>query len=243
MYNYNLICADTDSFTICKPDGSIFSKEETDRLTIELNSLYPERINWEFEFNYPKMIVLKSKNYIMIDQKGKRKIKGSALKSATLEPIFKQFLNEMLDIIIEIVNIEERDKKLVDIYNRYVIMIDDIEDIKPWAKKQTLSKTTFDSERANETKVIDAIKGKEYGVGDKVYLITSVRMIPTGEVYKVGKNKGQPKMKKEPYLTLLEDYKGDYDKSTYYSKLYATAQRFETILDTKIMFPKHKEKL
>ena len=240
MHNFTLVCADTDSFTVCKPDGSPFSKEETDRLTQELSDIFPERINWEFEFNYPKMLVLKAKNYIMLDNKGKKKLKGSALKSATLEPALKQFLNEMIDVLLQVEDIEERNHNLLDIYEKYVKMISDIKDITPWAKKQTLSKVTFDGERKNETDVIDAIKGKEYGPGDKIYLISKAKMIPTGEIYKVGKDKGKPKMKKSKILVLLEDFDGEYDRDVYYDKLYKCIKRFETVLPVKEMFKKRK---
>lgn len=230
MHNFTLITADTDSFTICKKNGELFSKEETDKLTNQLSEIFPKQINWEFEFNYPKMIVLKAKNYIMVDNNGKIKIKGSSLKSATLEPIYKQFLNEMIDLLIN-----DRQDLLIPTYDKYVQMIENITDITPWCKKQTLSKTTYDSTRKNETNVIDAIKGKEYGPGDKIYLITTVKMEPTGELYK---RTGLPKMQKVKYLVLKEDFTGDYDKATYYDKLYKCISRFENILPVKEMFKK-----
>lgn len=235
MHNFKIVGGDTDSIMFCKPDESPFTEDEQISLLMEINSLLPDKIRFKNDGTFPNVLYLLIKNYAMIDSKGKKKIKGSALKSATLEPILKQFLNEIIDLLLF-----NKVDEVVDIYEKYANMIDNIQDIRPWAKKQSLSSTTFDSDRTNETNVIDAIRGKEYGVGDKIYLITSAKMMPTGELYKVGKTKGQPKMKKVKYLTLLEDYNGDYDKQTYFDKLYKCVLRFETVIPVKDMFKKRK---
>lgn len=208
-YNFELICCDTDAITITKQDQAIFTEKELEQLTKELNAQFPSGINWEFEFNVPKMIVLKAKNYLIYDGK-KLKIKGSSLKSATLEPALKQMLNEFIDALIE-----DRQQDMVSIYHKYIKMVrDDITDIKPWSKKMQLSPTTFNSTRANETKVIDAIKGTEYKSGDRIYVYTTP----------------------EDTLRLAEQFDGRYDKPTYYEKLFKTTKRFETILPVKEMF-------
>lgn len=233
-HDFKVVGADTDSIMFCKKNMEPFSELEQDNLLNELNTLLPSKIRFEHDGIFSRVVYLKAKNYVMVDSKGKRKIKGSALKSATLEPIFKLFLNEMVDLLID-----DKQDLLVSVYERYVAMIENITDITPWCKKQTLSKTTYDSPRKNESNVIDAIKGKEYGPGDKIYLITTVKMEPTGELYKVGANKGQPKMKKVKVLVLKEDFAGEYDKITYYDKLYKCIQRFKTVLPIKEMFKKH----
>lgn len=240
MYNFKIVNGDTDSILICKQDMSVFPLEEQEKLIIEINEELPEFINFKNDGIFPKVLCLKTKNYVMINSKGIKKIKGSALKSATLEPALKVFLNEMIDILLYTDYLDERNKLLLDIYNKYVNIIKDIKDIKPWAKKQTLSKVTFDGERKNETDVINAIKGKEYGPGDKVYLISKASQVETGEIYKVGKNKGQPKMKKVKTLILLEDFNGEYDPDIYYEKLYKCVDRFKTVIPVKELFKKVK---
>ena len=57
-HNFIIPVVDTDSITICKPDGGEFSQEEIDKLTQEINSLTDELISWEYEFYVPKMVVL-----------------------------------------------------------------------------------------------------------------------------------------------------------------------------------------
>lgn len=207
---FQLTNIDTDSISFCKPNGSPFNKEEIDSLIKDLNSNYEGLIEFADDGYYPVFIVLKSKNYIMVDEKGKRKIKGSSLKSATLEPALKQMLNEFIDALIE-----DRQQDMVSIYHKYIKMVrDDITDIKPWSKKMQLSPTTFNSTRANETKVIDAIKGTEYKSGDRIYVYTTP----------------------EDTLRLAEQFDGRYDKATYYEKLFKTTKRFETILPVRDMF-------
>jgi hypothetical protein len=233
MYNLSLICADTDAFTVCKPDGNPFTKEETDKLTKELNNIFPENINWEFEFNCPKMIVLKAKNYVYYD--GKKIVKkGSSLKSATLEPMLKKFLNEVIEALVF-----DKQDEIPLIYKKYVEIIHNIEDMTPWFKKLTISETTLKSSRKNEKDIVDAIKGKEYSVGDRIYVATKMRLEETGEFYK---RTGIPKTKKVKYLCLKEDFDGKYDKETYYNKLYQCCNRFKTILPIKEIFKKYKEK-
>lgn len=233
MYNFKIINGDTDSIMFCKPDMSEFPVEQQEKLLKEINDLLPKMINFKNDGIFKRVVCLAGKNYAMLDSKEKLKLRGSGLKAATLEPIFKQFLKEMIHLLID-----DKQDLLVPTYTKYAEMIENITDITPWCKKQTLSKTTYDSDRKNETNVIDAIKGKEYGPGDRVYLITTCKMIPTEELYKVGPKKGQPKMKKVKTLVLKEDFTGDYDKETYYNKLFAAVKRFESVLPVKEMFKK-----
>lgn len=211
-HNFTLSNLDTDSISFCKPDMTPFSKEERSYLINEVNSLFSEEIQFSDDGFFPRFVVLKSKNYIMLDEKGKLKLKGSALKSSTLEPILKQMLSEFIDAIVY-----KKIEQLPDIYNKYVMMVPYITDITPWCTKKTLSATTFASERKNETDIVDAIQGSEYVEGDKVYLYATV----------------------DEKWSLAERFDGKYSFDTYFEKVYKTAQRFSTILDTKTMFPNY----
>lgn len=206
MNNFNLVCCDTDSITISKPTQLSFPKEEIDKLTDSLNALFPEEIYWEFEKEFKRIIVLKAKNYILYDGE-KITLKGSALKSSTLEPKMKEMLKEFIDAFVF-----DHTEKLLDIYHKYIKEVSNITDITPWAKKMTLSATTFASTRKNETNIIDAIKDSEYVEGDKVYLYR----------------------KTDGTLKLAEKFDKDYDKDKYYEKIYKTALRFSSVFDTSI---------
>lgn len=206
--SFTLVNLDTDSIAFCKKDMGKFSKEEYTNLLKDVNSLFPDGIKFAADGEFEVFIVLKSKNYIMYDGE-KIKIKGSGLKSATLEPALKDFLMEIINALVF-----DKMDQLVPIYNKYVKMALDVKDIKPWLKKMTLSETTFNSTRSNETKVIDAIKDSEYGRGDKIYVYPTI----------------------DKTLKLADNYSGDHDIEVFLKKLHNTGQRFRTILDTKNVF-------
>src|ERR1700693_3978446 len=99
-HNFRIVGGDTDSIMFCKPDMSPFSKSEQNILLEQINSLLPEHINYADDGIFSRVIYVKAKNYVMVDEKGKRKVKGSAFKSSTLEPILKQMLGEFAEAMI-----------------------------------------------------------------------------------------------------------------------------------------------
>lgn len=228
-HSFTLINSDTDAVMICKPDQSPFSKEEQKLILDEINQLLPKEIKFANDGIFKKVICLKTKNYIMVKEDGVIKIKGSALKSSTLEPISKALIKEIIDALLA-----EKYEDLPTIYSKYLDMSNNITDIRPWCTKKTLSPTTFNSDRKNEQDIVDAIKGKEYQSGDKVYLFVKTKEIGTGEFYKVGAKKGQEKKKTVRYWILAEDFNGEYDKETYQKKLQKITERFTPILPDKI---------
>lgn len=209
-HNFTIVGGDTDSIMFCKPDMVAFSEEEQEHLLEEINNLLPQEITFANDGMFPKVLYLKAKNYIMIDKNGKRKIKGSAFKSSTLEPRLKILLNDFIDALFD--QLDGKDINLLEIYHRYIKEASNITDITPWAKKVTLSATTYKSERKNETNIIDAIQGTEYVEGDKVRIYT----------------------KADGTLKLADKFDGDYNRHKYYEKIYKTVLRFSTVIDTSI---------
>lgn len=213
-HDFILTNLDTDSLAIAKPDQSSFTEQERKNLITELNSLLTPGIEFADDGYFTRYVVLKAKNYIMYDGK-KMKIKGSALKSATLEPRLKEMLKEFIDAIVY-----DKMSNLQQTYNKYVKEIrDGFVDPKLWAKKMTLSEKTFNSPRENEQKVIRAIAGKEYKEGDKVYVFIT----------------------EDEQLAVIEEYKANYNKDKYYEKIFKCVKRFETVLDVS-MFLNYKLK-
>lgn len=202
MYDFIVPVVDTDAITVCKRDQSMFSTEEVDKLTEELNSLFDEYISWEFEFTNTLVIALKAKNYVLYDGK-KIKYKGSALKSSQLEIALREFLEKIIDaIIFEKYNYKE-------IYESYVKEILEMKDIKRWASKKTISEKTLTSERTNEARIRQAIEGTEYKEGDKVW----VYFLEDGN------------------LNIVEKFNNDCDKIVMLKKLYNTCKRFKPIMN------------
>jgi len=211
MHNFKLVNLDTDSITICKQDESYFSNEECEHLLAEINSLLPEKIKFDNDGVFSKVIVFKAKNYILWNGK-EMKVKGSALRSSTLEKGFQQFLQDVVKSILE-----ERNDYL-DIYHAYIRRIWNIqtkEEMKLFCSKKTLSKTTFDSDRLNERKIVDAVKNTEFVIGDKVWLYYT----------------------EDESLKLIEHFDGKYDKMTLVRKLWNCSERFNEVLS--VEFPKY----
>lgn len=205
MSNYTVTLIDTDSLTMCKHTGIPFTPEETQALFDEINTLTPELIKWDLEFVNNKFVVFKAKNYIIYDGK-KMKKKGSALKSATKEIIFKKFSDEMIQAILD-------DKtNFIEIYHKYVKLCMNVtkDNIKDFASKKSISKKVMENDRTNEAKIRDTIQGTDYRIGDKIY------------VY----------FKEDGSLSLIENFDGSYDKKKILEKLYNSTSLFDSVIDT-----------
>lgn len=206
-YNFILCNADTDSIMVSKPDGSPFTDEERISLLAELNSLYPPKIKWADDGYFSKVIIFKAKNYVLYDGK-KIKYKGSAVKANAKEPALKEFIQDTIKCILN------GQDNYVEIYHKYVKECINITDIKRWASRKTLTDKTYSSERANETKIIQAIKGTEYVNGNRIWVYFDT----------------------EGNLKLAEHFDGNYDKITMLKKLHTTTKLFDTVLDTKKLY-------
>lgn len=209
MYNFLISNVDTDSISITKPNGTIFSKEEQTRLLNELNSLYPERIRFEHDGIFNKMIVLKAKNYITYDG-SKIKIKGSGLRDTKREAALREMISKVIDcLLFEKTN-------LIDIYNQYIKEAMNVTDIKRWAAKKTITASVLDPQRTNEQKVLDALKDTEYSEGDKRWFF----------------------FMEDDSLCLVERFNGSYNKMRLVEKVYKTMSIFSSVIDMS-QFPKY----
>ena len=203
MHNFKLVNCDTDSIMICKTDFAPFLINERQDLLKEINSIFPTNIKWEDDGYYFNVICLASKNYVLKSEDGKIKYKGSALKSSKTEPALREFLYAIIQTILD----EKYDYK--QIYQTYIDEILAVKDIKRWASKKTLSQTTYQSDRANETKIINAIKGTEYKEGDRIFCYFAI----------------------DGNLKLVENYNNDHDIPRLLKKLFTTAKIFDSIIE------------
>lgn len=212
-HSFTLINADTDSIAIGKPDGSPFSDAERQNLLAELNSNFPSGISWADDGYFSKAVIFKAKNYILFDPtnsniKKQIKSKGSALKSGNKEIALREFIQETVASILHDRN------DFVEIYHRYIKEALDVKDIKRWASRKNLSAKTYSSERKNESRIIDAIAGKEYREGDRIWTYFTA----------------------DGSLKLIEDYSNDCDTNVLLKKLYNTSKLFESVLDHKLLY-------
>jgi DNA polymerase I len=209
---FKIINGDTDSISFAHQDEREMLPVERKTLLANLNELFPERIKFEDDGYYTKVVVLKAKNYILFDGE-KIKYKGSSVKATVKEAALKQFIKDLIDAMFS------GNYDFVEIYNRYVLEIMDMKDIRRWVSKRTISDKVMAAARTNELLVKQAIAGTEYQEGDKPYFF----------------------YKSDGSLCLVEQYTGDYSRDRLLEKLHNTVYTFETVIDPQ-MFPNYKLK-
>lgn len=214
--NFILTNADTDAISFCKQDQSPFTKEEEAFLLNDINSIMLEKIRFEEDGIFSRFIVLAAKNYIMYDGK-KIKTKGSALRDQKKEIKIRTFLNEIIEALVH------GNTNYAEIYHKFVkecMAITSLEQIKTWSSKKTLTKAVYTSDRANETKVLDAVKGTDYREADKIWVF----------------------FKPDGSLCLAEKFDGEYDIDRLLEKLYKAAKVFKSVLPVSTLFLNYKLK-
>lgn len=214
-YQHDFLIAptDTDSISFCKRDMSEFSPDELKILLAQINEQSPDKVLWEDDGYYKTVIALKAKNYVMYNGK-KLTIKGSSLKASTKSEAMKEFTKRIIETIVYTEGEAETHSKLQDLYMEYVNEAMNVSDIRRWSSRKTLSSTMQESERKNETKVIDAIAGSNYREGDRFY------------VFK----------KPDESLCLAENFDGEYDKRHLLKNIYDTMTGFDTVIPVKSLF-------
>jgi DNA polymerase elongation subunit (family B) len=163
-HNFIISFLDTDSIAFSKPDGSPFSEEEQLMLLADLNSNFPPKIRFEHDGVFSSVVILKAKNYIL-NQNGKLTKKGSSLKSSKTEPRMKDFMGEVIDLLIS-----NNKQEVINVYNKYCKEILTLTDITPYCSKKTITTSVVNPSRTNEQKVLDALHGQQVSMGDKIYL-------------------------------------------------------------------------
>lgn len=199
---FTVVNGDTDSVSITF-DGQYLTDEERRDILNRVNELYPPKIHFEDDGYYKTVIVVRVKNYILQDQNGKIKIKGSALKATMKEPALKEFIKNVVDLLLE-----DKREEVVALYHKYVKEIFSITEMARWVSKKTVTEKVLDAERTNEQKVLDAIEDTDYTIGDKILVYFN----------------------KEKELKLLEKWNNDHDEPTLLGKLYKTTLIFENVI-------------
>lgn len=205
---FKLVNADTDSFSYA---GSTGDFEEEIK---ELNELFPDRILWENDGEYKKVIVLKEKNYVLQDTNGKVTIKGSSLKSSTKEPAMKQFMKEVIE---DMLNSDWAHTKTLyeEFVHKIMSNIQTVDDMSQWATKVTVTKKMLAGSTTRKKKELQALEGENIAEGDKVY------MFPVAEE-----------------LCLVKNFRGEYNRRKLLERLYDTVSIFAAVLDI-TQFPKY----
>lgn len=188
-HDYILTNIDTDSLSFAKKDNSEWSSEEYEMLAKEINQIMYS--DWEDDGEFERFVVVKAKNYAMLEKNDdKMKIKGSSFLSSTKEPALTEMLQELLQSFID-----NKDNQY-EIYMKYVKEACNIQDISRWATKKSITETLMEANDTSKLKVLAALEGKDFSVGDKVFLFNDI----DGEIQDT--KKGEPvfsKMKKKEW--------------------------------------------
>jgi DNA polymerase elongation subunit (family B) len=128
-----IIEVDTDGIYFVPP-GTVNTAAEAEELIAGLQEILPQGIALELDGRYPSMFSYKMKNYALLDEKGRLLIKGSGLRSRGLESFQRDWLEQMLTLLLQ-----GESQRVPDLYQRY---LEDIEqhrkDIAWLAKTETL---------------------------------------------------------------------------------------------------------
>lgn len=156
---FQVVNGDTDSISFVVPQSDPDYLKEQLR---EVNSIMRDGIRFEDDGFFPRFVILKAKNYILLTPEGKIKLKGSALKSSKMEKGIKDYQARCIRSLVGLSK-----ETLIDAYLDTCASLAGLKSMLPWASRKTISEKTVKSERKNERKLIAALKGTSYQLGDK----------------------------------------------------------------------------
>ena len=127
---------DTDGIYFVPP-ADVDTDFKAQDLVARLSESLPEGIEVSMDGLYPAMFSYKMKNYALLDEKGRVLIKGSALKSRGMEKFLREFLSDMLQLLLT-----GKGEKVKEVLEAYMGRIEKHEmDISRLAKTETLAET------------------------------------------------------------------------------------------------------
>lgn len=223
---FYITSADTDSIAFKKEKQQKFTKEERDELVSEINEVCREEIGdkiiWEDDGLYDIMVVLKTKNYALKKckedtKKGKSPYvyKGSSIKDKKAEKALIEYKKDILHLFLD-----NKQDQFIDLYRDTILRTLDIgtekEPIELWGNRKTITKAVLKNDDKVARDVRNACKDIDIQLEDKIV------------VYKTN----------EDDLKLVENYVNDHNAMHYISRVYASTNIFENIIDMNLI-PKY----
>jgi DNA polymerase elongation subunit (family B) len=205
-HNFLISNTDTDSISVTKANQSPFSDEEMNQLIDEINGLMPEKVKFDNDGYFHKVLILKAKNYVLQkEKKGPLKLKGSSIKDQKKELALQEFIKEIINALLN-----EEKGKIIHIYQRYCKeVIQETIDITRWSVKKSITSKVLEGTRKNETDVQDAIENIIVQEGDKVRLFRT----------------------NEDKLALETEYNNNHNKEHLLNRIYDTITIFQLVFD------------
>ncbi len=122
---------DTDGIYFTPPPGV----KDTNTFTAELQATLPAGIEVDLDATYQAMLGYKSKNYALLNHDGEVIITGAALKSRGLEPFQRNYIYELVTLLLQ-----GRQKEIPQLYEKYKKAIENHEiPLSDLAKRENLS--------------------------------------------------------------------------------------------------------
>ncbi len=164
-----VIETDTDGVYFVPPDDV---EDDTDAMEKEIQDTLPEGIEVELDDTFQAMFGYKSKNYALLDHNGELSLKGAALKSRGLEPFQRNFIREVITLLLN-----DRTKEYPDLYTKYRNALKNHEfPLADLAKRENLStaprvyKQKLDAGKTRRSAAYELVlaSNREYKQGDQV---------------------------------------------------------------------------
>jgi DNA polymerase elongation subunit (family B) len=166
---------DTDGIYFQPPVGV-----SVEVLDAGMRDVLPDGIEVDFDKKYAAMFSYKAKNYALLDECGKVTLKGAALKSRGMEPFLRDFLVELIGLLLA-----ERPDALPALHARYVGEIRGrLWNVAKLAKTEALQDSLaayqkkIESSARNRSAAFEVAlrSGRNYQAGDQVaYYITGTK--------------------------------------------------------------------
>lgn len=204
---------DTDGVYFQPPPG-VETEADEERYVESVGEALPHGIRLAHDGRYAAMISLKIKNYVLVDYKGKKTLKGASLRSRADELFGREFLTRAVDYLIagDLDALAAEYERLSHAISNGDLPIEQIQ------RRERVTEKTFNSDAKKRAREV----AKDSEVGDSLL------------VYQ----------RADGSLGLAEEYAGDEDRWYYLDKLYKFASRLEGALghDFQCVFPKPVKK-
>jgi len=175
----DVIELDTDGIYFVAPKARS-SPAQAEALVAELAATLPEGIDVELDGQYPAMFSYKMKNYALLNASGKLTIKGSGLRSRGLERFQRQFLRDLILLLLT-----DQEQQVRGLYEETLTRFERHEfQVEDFCKTETLSESLasyrqkVEQGKRNPAALYElALKsGRDYRAGDPLsYYVTGTR--------------------------------------------------------------------
>ena len=212
---------DTDGIYFVPPERVKTEKQEKD-LVERLNESLAEGIEVGMDGRYRAMFSYKKKNYALLDSKGELMIKGSALRSRGMEKYLREFLSEMIRLLLEerAGEIEGLLKKAMARLEHHQFPISELAKTEALSESPDIYKEKVKQGKRNPAALYELAlaSGRSYRAGDQL------------SYYVTGETKKVKVYENSKLASLYDPVSPDENVPYYQDKLFALMEKFKEFL-------------